>query len=153
MNRKIKIRLVISLCILTAVFVATTTSSVFAGIPRTTYYGSVGGTGVVAPKDVVRVGSDWNGYIWGHTNNGNAIGTIGWTWWTIRETCSGTIISQYQYGGQVLYNASAISDIAVDSISYCASPSNQHGRVLGTHDFKNGSDTWNPYWEHVEQLN
>jgi hypothetical protein len=150
MNRKVKIRLIFSLCILVAVFISTTTSSVLAS--RSTYSSSVGGTGVVAQKDVVRSGGSWNGYIWSHTNTGYAIGTIGWTWWTIRETCSGTIISQYQYGGQVLYNASAINDVAVDTVSFCANPSNQHGRVLGTHDFKNGSDTWNPYWEHVEKL-
>lgn len=153
MNRKVKIRLIFSLCILVAVFISTTASSVLAGIPRTTYYGSVGGTGVVAQKDVVRSGGSWNGYIWSHTNNGNAIGTIGWTWWTIRETCNGSITLQYQYGGQVLYNSSAISDIAVASMQPCAYPLNQYGRVLGTHDFKNGSATWNPYWEHAEKLN
>lgn len=153
MNRRIKIRIILSICILIAVFIVTTTSSVFAGIPRTTYSGSVGGVGVVAQKDVIRTGNTWNGDIWSHTNTGNAIGTIGWTWWTIRETCNGSITLQYQYGGQALYNASAISDIAVAAVQPCAVPSKQYGHVLGTHDFKNGSDTWNPYWEHVEKLN
>ena len=153
MNQRIRITIIFSLCLLSITLITMVTNSATASSGRTTYEGSVGGTAVTAQKDVVKSGDSWNGYIWSHTKNHSSIGTIGWTWWAIKETCSGSTLSNYSYGGHALYNASAVSDIAVDSISTCAYPSNHYGRVRGTHDFKHGSDTWRPYWEHSEKLN
>ncbi len=152
MSDRSKTRFVVSICIFVTALVVVLSGAAVASSPRTTYWGSVGGKSVIAQKDVIRGINSWNGDIWSHTQDGSAIGTIGWTWWTIRETCTGSITTQYQYGGQALYNASAISDIAVDTISYCWHPPGRNGHVLGTHDFKHGSDIWNPYWEHNEKL-
>jgi len=136
------------------------TGTVFA-LSGPTYYGGWVGTSVVAQKDIEVGGSSWNGKIDSYTQYRNPIGTIGWTYWTIRETCYGNIINQYVYSGYAEFNDDHAWDVAVDSISYCStSPNGHEGRVLGNHEFKNVVDDgddgqyyeWYKDWTHKENL-
>lgn len=115
-----------------------------------TKYNFAGGSDAKAYKDVIVVGSSWNGQIRSYMSPSYNIGTIGWTWWTIRELCSGIIIDQYTYSGQAYYGASYIADSAVDDIDSC--DAYHYGTVLGTHDFKNGGSVWQPYFFHSEPV-
>lgn len=92
--------------VLVVLFCALLAGTAFAGhLPRTTYIGWVGKS-VVAQKDVVYVGSNaWNGKIFSHTQDGTAIGTIGWTYWTHRELCGSTILDNYVHSGYAAYVA------------------------------------------------
>jgi hypothetical protein len=109
-----------------------------------------GGSTAIAYKDVIVIDSSWNGQIRSYMSPSYNIGTIGWTWWTIRELCAGIILDQYQYNGQAYYGASYIADSAVDDVDYCGW--GWQGTVLGTHDFKDGSSSWQPYSFHSEPL-
>lgn len=138
--------------VLVVLFCALLAGTAFAGhLPRTTYIGWVGKS-VVAQKDVVYVGSNaWNGKIFSHTQDGTAIGTIGWTYWTHRELCGSTILDNYVHSGYAAYNSSGVFDIGLDSFSSCSGI--RYGHVLGNHEFKNvGYADWYKDWTHSETL-
>lgn len=153
MFSKSKIKRYILLSVLSFLAGAVTIGIAFADDPRTTYIGWVG-TSVVAQKDVTRSGNTWNGRLWSHTQSGNAIGTIGWTYWTHRERCNSTIGDNYVHPGYAQYGSNGIWDIGVDSYSPCSGT--RRGEVLGNHEFKHqiGSQyyEWYKDWVHSEVL-
>lgn len=102
-----------------------------------------GVTTAVAMKDVWVVNStSWNAHVRSYTNNPNYnIGTIGWTWWTFRDTCNGIIIDNAVKGGQVSYGANLKWDTGVNDRETC---SNYRIWSMGGHDFKHGSSIWQP---------
>jgi len=78
------------------------------------------------------------------------IGTIGYTWWTLREVCvpTGQITFQAQYSGSVRYGDDYFLDAA--NIYYRACSGQRKLMNMGTHDFKQGSDVWRPYLQEVK---
>ncbi len=153
MFNKSKIKRNMLLSVLVFLVCTITIGTVLADDPRTTYIGWVG-TSVVAQKDVTRSGNTWNGRLWSHTQNGNAIGTIGWTYWTHREKCGSTIGDNYVHLGHAAFNSSGVWDIGVDSYSPCGGI--RRGEVLGQHEFKNEIYgqyyDWYKDWIHSEIL-
>ncbi len=63
----------------------------------TSYPNFAGVTTAVVLKDVWVVNStSWNAKVQSYTTNPvRNIGTIGWTWWTFRDTCNGIIIDNW----------------------------------------------------------
>lgn len=126
--------------------------TIFAGhASRTTYFGLVGKR-VIAQKDTIYVGNSvWNGGIYSHTQDGTAISSIGWTYWTFRELCNGVIKSQTVVQGAAIPNSSGVSDLGVDVFNACSYT--RQGHVLGNHEFKNiGYPNWYKDWVHGEPL-
>lgn len=102
-----------------------------------------GVTTAVARQDVWIVNTtSWNAHIRSFTQNpAYNIGTIGWTWWTFRDTCNGIIVDNAVKGGQVSYGANLKWDTGVNDRETCA---NYRIWSLGRHDFKHGTNTWQP---------
>lgn len=117
-----------------------------------TFDNFAGVTDAKAMKDLWVVSSSaWNAKIRSYTTNPvYDIGTIGWTWWTVRELCDGNIIDQSQYGGHAEYGDSDAWDISFQALDDCGGT--HQGAVLGTHDFKHGGSEWRPYFDTQESL-
>jgi len=111
----------------------------------TSYPNFAGVTTAVALKDVWVVSdTSWNAHVKSYTTNPvRNIGTIGWTWWTFRDTCNGNIIDNWVKPGYARYGASEAWDTGVDDRDYCNG--SYRGWSLGTHDFKEGDSIWRPY--------
>ena len=110
-----------------------------------------GVTTVGALKDVWIVNStSWNAKVQSNTNPVYNIGTIGWTWWTFRDTCDGVILDNWVKSGSVLYGASDHWDVGVDDYDSCGG--SYRVWSMGTHDFKEGGSIWQPYLETDEPL-
>jgi len=111
----------------------------------TSYPNFAGVTTAVALKDVWVVNStSWDAKVQSYTTNPvRNIGTIGWTWWTFRDTCNGVIIDNWVQPGSVRYGASNHWDVGVDDRDPCGG--SYRGWSLGTHDFKEGDSIWRPY--------
>jgi len=117
---------------------------------ETTMTGSVDGIGVTARKSILQNSDRWTTYVYSYTNNGTAIGTIGYTYWTVREYCvpTQTITFQWQDTGRVNYGSSGYFNAATVLYRNC---SGQRQLIsLGNHDFKQGSSVWQPYLNHSE---
>lgn len=140
MNAKIKSFLAI---ILTLVLVFQNTG-VGTALATRTLTNFAGVTTAKAMKDVVIVSStSWNGHIKSWTTNPvYNIGTIGWAWWTFRDTCSGIIVDNFPQPGYVEFGANNVFDTGVSDRDPCAGT--RQGWVLGKHDFKQGGSTWQP---------
>lgn len=135
--------------ILALILVFSTTGVVIGGTTITS--GSVGGITVWAEKAINQGGSTWGSYVWSHS--AASIGTIGWTWWTIRQECtySGTTPFNEQYNGQVSYNSDSKNSSANVVYRTCPDYRDQMSlKNMGNHDFKQGADIWRPYVERVE---
>jgi hypothetical protein len=80
------------------------------------------------------------------------IDVIGRSWWTVRETCNGSITYQAQYGGAVDYNDYMFFDAGGYYKHSCSG--NRVGWSMGNHDFhKSGYTHIYPYKEHSYPLN
>lgn len=126
-------------------------SSTLAYATRT-YSNFAGVTDAVALKDVWIVDSvNWNAHIKSYTTNPvYNIGTIGWTWWTHRETCNGNIVDNYTHSGYALYGASSVFDTGVDDRDAC--DGSHLGWSLGKHDFKHNGSEWRPEFSTSEGI-
>ena len=118
----------------------------------TSYPNFAGVTTAVALKDVWVVDSNsWNAKVQSYTTNPvRNIGTIGWTWWTFRDTCNGVIIDNWVQPGSVRYGANNHWDVGVDDRDFCSG--SYRGWSMGVHDFKEGSSIWRPYLETNEGI-
>lgn len=139
-------------CVCLAIGITLMATSLVLAYAQQTNPDFAGVTDAVAMKDVVVVDAfTWNGRIRSYTTNPvYDIGTIGFTWWTFRETCDGNIIDNWVQSGYVEYGDSDVLDIGVDDRDPC---SGSHlGWSLGTHDFKHGGDTWRPNFSTSEGI-
>jgi hypothetical protein len=111
----------------------------------TVYYNFSGVTDATALKDVWYVNSSsWNAHVRSYSVKPvYNIGTIGWTWWTFRDTCDGVIIDNWVQGGYAEYNDADAWDTGVDDRDYCGGT--YYGWSIGNHDFKHSTSTWRPY--------
>jgi hypothetical protein len=82
----------------------------------------------------------WTGTIYSVADQ--PIGTIGWTWWTTRETCNGTIYHQDVHAARASYGDDREVDAHTDDFYCGAAPHKVY--VLGKHQFKEGTDSWYP---------
>lgn len=117
-----------------------------------TFTNFAGVTTAKAMKDVWIVNATaWNGHIRSWTTNPvYNIGTIGWVWWTFRETCSGLIVDNWPKPGYVEYGANYVFDTGADDRDACGGT--REGCVLGKHDFKHASSTWQPEFTTIERI-
>ncbi len=80
------------------------------------------------------------------------INVIGESWWTVRETCNGSITSQTQYGGEVEYNDYEFFDASAQVKHSCGGT--RVGWSMGNHDFyKSGYSHIYPYKSHSMTIN
>jgi len=128
--------------VLFAIFLLFHAQTVYA-LAVQTYSNFAGVTDAKAKKDVWIVNiTSWNGHIRSYTTNPvYNIGTIGWTWWTFRDTCNGVIVDNWVNGGHAAYGDSDEWDTGVDDRETCG---NYLIWSLGKHDFKQGSSIWRP---------
>lgn len=77
--------------------------------------------------------------------------TLGWTYFTTRETCNGSIKQQTLKGGTSVYGTQ-IADTTFMNTMQCNGT--RYGYVLGKHEFKNSNNVivWSPEWPHGEQI-
>jgi len=130
----------IGVCLVSDVFAYHSISAPFAGV-----------TSAGALKDLWIVSStSWNAKVQSNTNPAYDIGTIGWTWWTFRDTCDGVIIDNWVNPGSVRYGASDHWDIGIDDRDDCNGT--YLGWSMGTHDFQHGGSIWQPYLDTNETL-
>lgn len=148
MSRWLKFCLVLALAVALGTYPAH-----FAFAYATTSYPNFAGvTTAIALKDVWIVNNtSWNAYVESYTTNPvRNIGTIGWTWWTFRDTCNGVMIDNWVQPGSVRYGASRHWDVGVDDRDPCGG--SYQGWSMGTHDFKEGNSIWRPYLETTEGI-
>lgn len=138
-------KLIISL-IITLLMVFLSSTKVFAGVSR--IYSTLAGISVRVEKTIVQNGYSWGAYIGSYANQ--AIGTIGYTYWTIQEKCVPTGLTTYwvQYPGAVNYSATQYYNGA--TINYRACSGQRRLSHSGNHDLKQGGSVWQPYLERVE---
>ncbi len=80
-----------------------------------------------------------------------SIDTIGYSYWTVRETCDGDITSQWNYGGTVDHYTSSFWDASAQYKHYCGG--SRVGWSFGNHDFhKSGYSHIYPYKLHSQGL-
>lgn len=114
---------------------------VFAWLPGDALAGSsescqsYAGSNACRKKGVVSTGSStWSGQVWSTMKNPPIdADTIGYSYWTVRETCDGQITSQVQYGGYHDHNTDSFYD--VNAMAKHACPGSRLGHSLGNHDF------------------
>lgn len=100
-------------------------------------------------KDVIKTSSStWTAGVKSYMDNPViTINTIGWSWWTARETCNAAITYQQQYGGSTSSNASSKQDWSYHLSHSCSGT--RKGWSMGNHDFhKSGYTHIYPYWEY-----
>lgn len=103
-----------------------------------------GGDDACRQKGVLNVDYRWSASVYSYMNPSVAIGTIGYSYWTVREKCDGTITHQINYGGAVVYNSSSMWDSSAQTKHTCYS--NRTGESLGNHDFhRSGQSHIYPY--------
>jgi len=108
--------------------------------------GTVGGIYCYADKSVSTYLGAWSTSV--SSSCVASIGTIGWTYWTDREICQGTITWQLVRGGYAVYNRSSVSMQGQGNSYHTCPPGVQRTlQGLGNHDFKQGIDVWRPYVE------
>ena len=115
----------------------------------TTQSGVVQGVPVFAEKGLNVSANTFSAWVWSHALSN--IGTIGWTWWTVRQYCPdlGTYPVNYQFGGDANYNTDSDYSASNHYVSTCNNLTKEF-QNLGTHDFKNGSDVWRPLVNYFE---
>ena len=93
----------------------------------------------------------WGGDIVSYTDYPQVSMTLGWTYFTTRETCNGTLKQQVVKGGLSVYATQRANTTFMSTMS-CAGT--RYGYVLGKHEFKNSSNVivWSPEWTHGENL-
>ncbi len=142
MNRKALFQVLIVLVLLSLI-----SSAAMAGSTR--QQSVVQGVTVYAEKGLSVGQAQFTAYVWSYAQSN--IGTIGWTWWTVREYCPlyETYPVNYQYGGDANYNSNSDYSSSGHIIDYC-NYTIMEFQDLGTHDFKNGSNVWRPLVNYVE---
>jgi len=90
----------------------------------------------------------WAGDIVSYTNYPPVAITLGWTYFTTRETCNGTITQQVIKGPTSVYNTQ-IATTTFMSTKSCSGT--RYGYSIGKHELK-GSITWTPEWSHGDPL-
>lgn len=111
---------------------------------------TIAGISVRATKKISQGTNSWAAYSDSVSVNGVKIGTIGYTWWTLRQECpvTNTVVANFQYGGSAKYNASSYYGTA--NVIYKGCVGYKRLKNMGTHDLKNGSSVWRPYVELAE---
>ena len=137
MNDRIRIKSLLALCLGIAVVIMTATK-VLAG--TSTVSGTVGSVSVRGEKTIIQYSNRWDGIVRSLSFT-QPIGTIGYTTWTIQQKCNNVTNYWQQFPGDVNYNSSEYFDGR--KVYY-----NCGGSITmintGTHDFKQGSQTWRP---------
>lgn len=137
MNGKIRVKSLVALCLSFAIVIVATTNA-FAG--TSTKSGTVGNVSVRAEKTIIQYSDRWDGIVRSLSFT-QPIGTIGYTTWTIQQKCNNVTNYWQQFPGDVNYNSSEYYDGL--TVYY-----NCDGTITmintGTHDFKQGSQTWRP---------
>jgi len=142
MNRKALFQVLIVLVLLSLI-----SSTALAG--STQQQSVVQGVTVYAQKGLSVGPAQFTAYVWSFAQSN--IGTIGWTWWTVREYCpyDGSYPVNAQFGGDANYNDD--SDYGASNHYNFPCPGGQKQiQNLGTHDFKNGTNIWRPLVNYVE---
>jgi len=105
-------------------------------------------------KGISDLGSSYSATVISYMTNPTInIGTIGYSWWTVREKCTGIITYQAQYGGGVNYNSSYYSRSTNHSNHTCSPPNWRIGYSMGNHDFNDsGSSHIYPYKEYSADI-
>ncbi|HVP20546.1 MAG TPA: hypothetical protein VMS73_01665 [Anaerolineaceae bacterium] len=141
---KIKSSLVLKAGIISLVMliISTNLASAYGSI----WTNTVNGKPVAAELDVNIGVPAWSGMIWSYSNSSprQAIGTLGWRWWTNRESCAGIIVTQTQMGGYVEYGNTLVETYNYNSwySGSCGSP--HFIAVLAGNDIKDGAASWEP---------
>lgn len=136
MNKK-----VVTLALVVFLLLFLISSSVLAGYAS--QQNVIEGVTVIAEKGL-NVGSDrFTAWVW--SKAASPIGTIGWTWWTVREYCPDLYWYpvNYQYSGYAEYNSNGAFSASGHIVNNC-SGTRKEFQNLGTHDFKQGSTVWRP---------
>lgn len=143
MNRKALFQVLFVLVLLSSI-----SSTALAGSTR--QQSVVQGVTCYAEKGLNVNADTFSAYVWSYCHSN--IGTIGWTWWTVREYCpeSGTYPVNEQFGGDALYNDDSNYGASNHYNYSCGAGKPKQFQNLGTHDFKNGSNIWRPLVNYVE---
>ena len=81
-------------------------------------------------------GSYWDAGVRSYTANPTRVmDDIGYSYWTVRQRCYGSIIQQTNYGGHVLHYRSSYWAAVTKIKAYCSNPYARLGESLGNHDF------------------
>ena len=111
---------------------------------ETSVYGNVGGVDVEARKIGTAGLYYWTSAVGSLADED--IGTIGYTWWTKGQYCveSGAWSSWNTYDGDVNYVSDTYYWLLYNNYVNCPFTQTYQLQNLGTHDFKEGGDTWRP---------
>ena len=98
-----------------------------------------------AGKMVRKLGTgQWSADIVSYTDLPPVVITLGWTYFTARETCNGVITQQVIKGG------TSVSGTQIATGTFMtprACSGTRYGYSIGKHELK-GSKTWTPEWSH-----
>jgi hypothetical protein len=138
------------LVLILVVFALTTllVGSVSANIPNEA--GTVDGIAAWADKGMYVTSSTFSPWLWSHAES--YIGTIGFTWWTVREYCpdTGEMPVNEQFIGDVDWNSNSYYAMKSHDFYSCRNNTTIELQNLGTHDFKQGTAIWQPLVNYVE---
>lgn len=138
-----KIIIIKTFCVLVfALFAFSAVSAAPLAETKTTS-GTVGGITVFAEKGLNIGTNTFSAYVWSRAVT--SIGTIGYTWWTVREYCPslGTYPVNQQYPGQAAFSTDSYYD-AMNTYRDNCSGTSQQFQNLGVHDFKQGTSVYRP---------
>ena len=109
----------------------------------------VGGVSCTATKNIYLSGPVFNAYVL--STAATNIGTIGYTYWTVREYCPSnqTYPVWRQWSGHVNYGDYSYYQLSSEYFDYCPDGVEQY-QNLGNHDFKQGTDVWQPEVNRIE---
>jgi hypothetical protein len=144
--------LVITMLVIGVLVIGTSTMPVQSSPLQDTVTGTVGGVTAYAEKKGIAGTSSWSSVVWSRADS--SIGTIGYTWWTIRQYCttSGTYPWGLNFDGDVNYGDDSHYAARYNAYVSCPFPQTYQLQNLGTHDFKQGAGTWNPTVEKIITL-
>lgn len=103
----------------------------------------VGGVSCTATKTITTTwGATWTSKIYSVCQS--AIGTIGWTFWTDREYCNGTVVEYFYHGAHAAYGDASETGTSVNDFISSCSGGVQKIDTTGNHDFNQNGDIWRP---------
>lgn len=92
--------------------------------------------------------AQWAGDIVSYTDYPPVAISLGWTYFTTRETCNGSITQQVQKGGTSVYGTQVAATTFMNTMTCNGT---RYGYSLGKHEFL-GSIIWRPEWLHGDYL-
>ena len=102
-----------------------------------------------AGKMVRKLGNgQWSADIVSYTDHPPVVISLGWTYFTAREACNGTITQQIIKGGK-LVSGTQIATGTFVTPKICKQT--HYGYSIGKHEIK-GTRTWTPEWSHGDPL-